>query len=754
MMPPLARWIALVLVGCTALGTTSLTAQRNLDFEAEAAGEKVSGWFVPTAGYRAEAQARKAPVPGTCGHLRKSGDGRTGNLMQMVDAKRFRGRYVRLRAEIRAQRGSTARLWLRVDRPDGKRGFFDSMGNKPVTDTTWRRYDIVGKVAEDATRLAIGVMLIGSATWIDNVELTAIELPKGAGPEAPRPLKGQAHRNVSALARLIGLVRYFHPSTEASQIDWEIFTIQAVRAVESATNDVELAKRLEKIFSYVAPTVQVATRKGGFPVPAALRPPADNKGIDVVAWQHRGMGQQKPGIYQSEIVSASLSGGALGLLLGNKKPSDLPKPAEPLVLELVDGLHCALPLALYRSGENTLPHPGAVQPDEIPVLPATAEDRATRLAAVILGWNVFQHFYPYFDVVEVDWNSALYTALYRAARDPGPAEFLVTLREMVARLHDGHGYVGHHSDPNTGTLPVLFAWAGEQLVVAKVLAGAAGFKRGDCITHFDDETVTARAERLGRQVSASTAQFRRYRLLTDLRRGLPGTEVTLQVRRGSRTAGVPTEYSRGFVRGTEDRPDQIAELAPGVWYVDVGRVTTDDFKAAVPQLATAKGIAFDFRGYPSKLDAHTLFGHIIDQPAQSAQWHIPIPDKPDRIALKFHASGRWLIKPRTPHFAAKLVFITDGRAVSYAESCMGIVEHYKLGAIVGEATAGTNGNVNPFALPGGYSVSWTGMKVLKHDGSQHHGVGILPTVPMQRTVAGIRAGRDEFLARAMELLKK
>ncbi len=32
------------------------------------------------------------------------------------------------------------------------------------------------------------------------------------------------------------------------------------------------------------------------------------------------------------------------------------------------------------------------------------------------------------------------------------------------------------------------------------------------------------------------------------------------------------------------------------------------------------------------------------------------------------------------------------------------------------------------------------MKVLKHDGSPHHGVGILPTVPVSRTQAGVAAG--------------
>ena len=49
--------------------------------------------------------------------------------------------------------------------------------------------------------------------------------------------------------------------------------------------------------------------------------------------------------------------------------------------------------------------------------------------------------------------------------------------------------------------------------------------------------------------------------------------------------------------------------------------------------------------------------------------------------------------------------------------------------------------------------SWTGMKVLKHDGSRHHGIGIQPTVPVSRTVAGVAQGRDELLEKAVEAVK-
>ena len=124
---------------------------------------------------------------------------------------------------------------------------------------------------------------------------------------------------------------------------------------------------------------------------------------------------------------------------------------------------------------------------------------------------------------------------------------------------------------------------------------------------------------------------------------------------------------------------------------------------------------------------------------------------PDRTHVDFDFAN-WEVAPQAPRFRGRVVFLTDGRAVSYAETYLGIVEHYKLGEIVGEPTAGTNGNVNPFTLPGGYRVSWTGMKVLKHDGSRHHGVGIQPTVRVSPTVRGIVEGRDEVLERAIEVL--
>lgn len=72
------------------------------------------------------------------------------------------------------------------------------------------------------------------------------------------------------------------------------------------------------------------------------------------------------------------------------------------------------------------------------------------------------------------------------------------------------------------------------------------------------------------------------------------------------------------------------------------------------------------------------------------------------------------------------------------------MEGCQLATLVGQPTAGTNGNINPFELSGGVSISWTGMKVVKYDESQLHAIGILPEIYVNKTIEDVRLGKDEY----------
>jgi C-terminal processing protease CtpA/Prc len=72
--------------------------------------------------------------------------------------------------------------------------------------------------------------------------------------------------------------------------------------------------------------------------------------------------------------------------------------------------------------------------------------------------------------------------------------------------------------------------------------------------------------------------------------------------------------------------------------------------------------------------------------------------------------------------------------------------------VVGRQTAGTNGNATSFYLPGGGLFPFTGMEVRTPDGSQFHGIGVMPDVTVQYTAADFAAGRDRDLEVAIQVL--
>ncbi|MCS4200953.1 S41 family peptidase [Salinibacter ruber] len=377
-----------------------------------------------------------------------------------------------------------------------------------------------------------------------------------------------------------------------------------------------------------------------------------------------------------------------------------------------------------------------------------------------IAWNVFQHFYPYFEAVDVDWDAVLTRTFRRAlADDTSTTEFVQTLRRMVAQLEDGHGRVHHSQESSSSGLPVRFGRIGDEIVVVDT---AGHLDRtlcpdiGDVVVSIGGRPPEQRLQERKLYISGSP-QWTEGRALQKLGRGDPGSPVSLTVRRvnAENTCKVTRSDRRIPWRQlrVDDRPNTVDTLRAGVRYVDLTRAEWPTLRQHLGELADADRVVFDLRGYPTG-GARKLLPHLSGDTLQSARFQVPQLIYPDQKNLVgYDASGRWTLPPEEPQITGDVAFLTGPGAISYAESIMGIVGHYDLGTIVGQPTAGTNGNINPFELPGGYKVWWTGMRVRKHDGSQHHLVGIRPDIEAERTIEGVRNGRDEVLEKALEVLR-
>ncbi len=94
----------------------------------------------------------------------------------------------------------------------------------------------------------------------------------------------------------------------------------------------------------------------------------------------------------------------------------------------------------------------------------------TRLAFIVIAWNVFPTLLPYFDVFKTDWPAELPKALRSAATESGVDAFHNTLLRRVAALKGGHGRVASPHASSQMQVRLTLDWIENQLIVGRKCA--------------------------------------------------------------------------------------------------------------------------------------------------------------------------------------------------------------------------------------------------------------------------------------------
>jgi len=565
--------------------------------------------------------------------------------------------------------------------------------------------------------------------------------------------KDQQIENITAFKKTYGYVKYFHPSDEASQIDWKKFSIYGAQEIEKCNTTAEVIETLNRLFIPIAPSINFSDSETASVFNLKTITPNNLKEYQPIFWQHHGVSidmNNQSGIYTSIRVNRDSTE-------KNRLFSAQPDFGEIIQKEIGDGIYCQIPLVLYADSLSTYPQANSdllfklikelenceVNPDKL----------STRIGNVINVYNVFQHFYPYFDVVEVDWDKEFSRAIERSYLDRSKTDHLITLQKFTAPLNDGHISVsGVEEVKNKFIPPIAWEWVVDQLVVIRTLNGVDKIKVGDIITHINGQTAKEYFKEINSTISAGTEGWLNYRAQYISLMGPQDSKITLTIN----NTDVDLIRDRNVLNGNPLRIKNREEhriIEDSIHYLNLDNISMEDINALLPKLSKSHAIICDLRGYPK--GNHELINHFLRINDTTSSWmQVPQIIHPDHEKVQGYSNYNWIgmMKPKKPYLGDKIiVFIVNGSAISYAESYMGYIEGYKLATIVGQPTAGTNGNVNSFSLPGGYTISWTGMKVVKHDGSQHHGIGVLPNVYINKTIQGIKEGRDEFLEMAIEI---
>lgn len=612
----------------------------------------------------------------------------------------------------------------------------------------------------------LGVVLLGLWLWMAVVQPAA----SAQSFSDVRGIQGRGLENLLAFTRLLGYVRYFHPSDAAYTADWESFAVAHIEGVEKAASPEELAARLSQLFVPYAPTLQVFP-SGKVPslmpdlnMPLGVEPLFVTVQVRTVLGEsdtlllHRGDRVSIP-VINRQLPTQFEYRGIGPVRFPELKTLPLNDPSKPYRVELGGGVSAAIPLAVFSNNTATLPRtpiprPAPLQPDFSTANPASVRNRANRLAVVAVAWNVFQHLFAYWDLVNTDWLRALQTALQEAATAPDEPSFVLVLQRLTAGLQDGHHFLDRtgRSAYGSHTVPFTMDLIEGKLVVTTLTGDAGDLKVGDVIERLNGRAALEALAQTEERISGSAA-YRRYLALALLMGGGVGSSMELEVNRG--TVVLKRSISRSVQKRRslpshlrEPRPPLVAQLAPGIMYADLSRIEEGKAEVLVRALEGAKGIVFDMRGYANGV-ALKLLSHLSDKPLNSPQFQIPILTRPDHQNIQYVTLSNVWAEPKQPRLTSNVAFIINSNGtISYPESILSMVEGYGLGKLVGQPTAGTNGNVVNLILPGRYLTRWTGLRSVKPNGSVLFLTGVQPTLVVERTLAGVVKGCDELLEAA------
>lgn len=616
-------------------------------------------------------------------------------ISQSFDATPYRGKQIKMKAWMKysgEDEEGSGHFWLRVDKKNGS-GLFYNMSDNPVTEDKWKEYEFTGVVDTDADTVYFGAYLNGAGKlWADDF-LLQVQSEKG----------------------------------------WETIPIRNNSFEDSQSRNLPAAWSFGSV---------------------------------------RSSGKEIKG-YTATNNTAGRSKDSHSLLIMSIKPDkstientplfiDYPKPGEIVKKELTKGIEIILPLALYGNEYHTYPRADSFLLNKLQTKLSTFYSRNNtsgnnlyiRLGSVVIAWNVLNHFSPYWEYASQTPAAILTNSIQKALKDKTALDFKQTLLLMTEPLNDGHVVVELQGDTSQSYIvPALLSFTENKIVVDKIMSkDVVPLLAGDIVEIIDGKNALQLFHDKKRFISGSP-QWKTWNALIKILEGSKNSVARITVLREGRRIEIPVYRTKENLIAWQlkETRRESGWVKEGVYYLDLDKVRDVSITKMADTLSKAKALICDLRGYPP--ENRNIINHLLTK-EEDVKWEFfPQITRPDYDVRSFSEFG-WNMKPQNPHFSGKIIYIADGRAISRAESCLAYIKDFKLATIVGAPTAGTNGEENFFILPGGYFIVWTGALVKKLDGARMFTYGIIPDVPVERTIKGIKEGRDEFFEKALELAQQ
>ena len=384
-------------------------------------------------------------------------------------------------------------------------------------------------------------------------------------------------------------------------------------------------------------------------------------------------------------------------------------------------------------------------------------DAGFQLLALYRYWNMVYYFFPYKALMDADWNTVMKNQIPSFISATDKKSYWQAVRRLIAQIDDTHGAVWNVKPTKTldyyrppfrvsflknDTLVVTSYWDSDKI-------DSSGPHIGDIITHIDGKPVSFWIDSLAHYYAASNYPVKLRQLSWEICGGnKPSVSISFI------SDGIPKEATVARYNvdemGYNFQTDSICykDLGDSIGYVSMDDITEAWVKRIADTLHTTKSLILDLREYPNETINYKFYAILADKSRpffKATEANMVNPGQFTFSKPVYTGKGKQA-------YPGKIAILINEQSQSHAEFCTMMYRTLPNSIVIGNTTAGADGNVVGIQLPGGVCSYFSGIGIYYPDGTETQRVGIIPDIYVWPTVQGIRDGRDEILEKALEWL--
>lgn len=390
-----------------------------------------------------------------------------------------------------------------------------------------------------------------------------------------------------------------------------------------------------------------------------------------------------------------------------------------------------------------------------------------RLLALARIWAAIEYFSPHKNRIELGWQNVLEHQIPKFEKAKDSLEYYKAILNTFSYLHDSHSSITFHPDKYSPLgdkgFQLYFQLIEDKVVATNFLPQSKSLKDkgqieyGDILISIDGVSVDSLLNEYRQFVGGShKASIDKFILSNYLRLGWNDTAV-VEVERNNELKKLTLHRHTGnFISkliSEEFSATSWNEIDKNIGFIRTDLMNNEEFYKAMRKLKKKKALIIDLRyGYNfDKLYPDVLAHYFSSEEKKYAKMYKiskDIPGKFNEINPVFMIG----IKQKSK-FKGELIILIDEYVQSASETALSFIKTFPNVTLIGQPTAGSNGNAALINLPGNYSVLFTAADMNYPDGTSAVGDGIQPDIYVKKTIEGVKNNKDDVLEKAIEYAK-